>query len=428
MKILYLNNFRGFQKTTIPFKQVNFFVGENSTGKSSILSLLKLMSNTQFWNNDDFNIADIELGFFNELVSNNITGKKCFQIAFHIDEDTEFDRPFKTILVNYENNHGAPKLSKIRLLIKNFNILISVSEKQFRFQIKETNYECNSLEAFQRWIKDKNFEGIKYAVMNQEDDSSFRTPFLEIRSFLRTKLPLDILKGIVRPNFLPHSTWIAPVRSKPKRIYESYKLTYSPEGDHTPLLIKSVLSNQFKKIITKEAFTTSLERFGKNSGLFDKIDIETLGRDLSSPFVLNIFLNKFPLKLTNVGYGVGQVLPLLTEILVSNQKRWFSIQQPEVHLHPRAQAALGEFIYESAKLQMHNFLIETHSDFIIDRYRSKMNQGKSKIESQVLFFERNKKGNTVYPITIDEEGQYSESQPKSFREFFIKEELSLLSI
>ncbi|MBC7486579.1 MAG: AAA family ATPase, partial [Cytophagaceae bacterium] len=80
MKILYLNNFRGFEQTYIPFKQVNFFVGENSSGKSSILSLLKLMSSPQFWNNDDFNISDIELGFFNELVSNTLIGKKSFQI------------------------------------------------------------------------------------------------------------------------------------------------------------------------------------------------------------------------------------------------------------------------------------------------------------------------------------------------------------
>lgn len=428
MKLLYLNNFRGFQNTIIPFSQVNFFVGENSTGKSSVLSLLKLMSNAQFWNNDDFNIADIELGFFNELISNNIIGKKNFQIGFHYDQDSDSERPFKTVLANYENKLGAPSLFQIRLLIKNFNILIKVSEKQFRFQIKETNYECISQDSFETWIKDSDFTKVKYSVYTPNDDFGPRVSFFEIRSFLRTKLPKDLLNGIVRPNFLPYSTWIAPIRTKPKRIYESFKLAYSPEGDHTPLLIKSVLSNQFKNIISKDAFSNALEKFGKNSGLFDKIDIQTLGKDLSSPFVLNIYLNGFPLKLTNVGYGVGQVLPLLAEILVANNKRWFSIQQPEVHLHPKAQAALGDFIFESAKLQHQNFLIETHSDFIIDRFRNKIKQGKSKVESQVLFFERNKKGNTVTSINIETDGQYAENQPKSFRDFFINEELNLLSL
>lgn len=428
MKLLYLNNFRGFQNTTIQFQQVNFFVGENSTGKSSILSLLKLMSNAQFWNNDDFNIADIELGFFNELVSNNITGKKKFEIGFHYDQDSELERPFKTILATYENKLGAPSLFQLRLAIKNFNILIKISDKQFRFQIKETNYECNSEESFKTWIKDTDFSKIKYSIHTTTDDYGTRVSFFEIRSFLRTKLPKDLLKGVVRSNFLPYSTWISPIRTKPKRIYESFKLSYSPEGDHTPLLIKSVLSNQFKNIITKEAFATALEKFGKNSGLFDKIGIETLGKDLSSPFVLNVFLNGYPLKLTNVGYGVGQVLPLLAEILVADTSRWFSIQQPEVHLHPKAQAALGDFIFDSAKNQQQNFLIETHSDFIIDRFRNKIKHGKSKIESQVLFFERNKKGNLVTSIIIEDDGQYDENQPKSFRDFFINEELNLLSL
>lgn len=99
-----------------------------------------------------------------------------------------------------------------------------------------------------------------------------------------------------------------------------------------------------------------------------------------------------------------------------------------MHLHPRAQAALGEFIYDSVKLSAHNFLIETHSDFILDRFRLKILNSKFKIESQVLFFERTKKGNIVTAIEIEENGQYAENQPKTFRDFFITEELNLLSI
>lgn len=38
MKTLYLNNYKGFEKTFIPFLDVNFFVGENSTGKTMLIS------------------------------------------------------------------------------------------------------------------------------------------------------------------------------------------------------------------------------------------------------------------------------------------------------------------------------------------------------------------------------------------------------
>lgn len=431
MKTLYINNFRGFENTYIPIKEVNFFVGENSTGKSSVLSLLRLISSPQFWNNDDFNINDVELGFFDELVSKNFKGKKEFQIGFNINQENEkHERPFNHLLATYKNEKGSPKLYKLKIFVGKTNISIHVGDKQLRLYLKKVDYSINDLNSFKLWINDEDFTGIKYKILNADDDYSPKLSFYEIRRFLRTEIPEEKqnLDGLARPNFLPYTTWIAPIRTKPKRIYESFKLIFSPEGDHTPLLIKSILANQFKKNISKEQFAKAIENFGKQSGLFDKIEIENLGKDLSSPFILNIYLNGVPLKITNVGYGVGQVLPLLTEILVTHKGRWFSIQQPEVHLHPRAQAALGQFMYEAVTLSEKCFLIETHSDFIIDRFRLCVKKGESVLSSQVLFFERQNNGNIVTSIEIDKKGQYSANQPKSFRDFFINEELNLLSL
>ncbi|KJD31008.1 hypothetical protein PK35_16850 [Tamlana nanhaiensis] len=432
MKILYLNNFRGFKETYIPFMDMNFFVGENSTGKSSVLSLLRLISTPQFWNNDDFNTNDIELGFFNELASKNIKGIKEFQIGFRIDsenDDNERNRAFETLLITYKNEKGSPKLSEMRMLIEDVSVLLKVSNKQIRIYHKSVSYDEKDPNSFRLWVDDSNFEGIKYKIYSSDDEYGNRVSFYEIRRFLRKELPKKYkIEGLVRPNFLPYTTWIAPIRTKPKRIYESFKLIFSPEGDHTPLLIKSILANQFKKNISKDEFSRRMSFFGKQSGLFDKIEVKNLGKDLSSPFILNVYLNGMPLKLTNVGYGVGQILPLLTEILVTYKGRWFSIQQPEVHLHPKAQAAWGEFIYSAASNDDKSFLIETHSDFIIDRYRYCLKKGKSKPKSQVLFFERNKEGNKVTSICIEDDGNYAENQPTSFRDFFLNEELNLLSL
>ena len=55
-------------------------------------------------------------------------------------------------------------------------------------------------------------------------------------------------------------------------------------------------------------------------------------------------------------------------------------------------------------------------------------KNKKKVNSQVLFFERTALGNKVYPIEIMENGEYSEKQPKSFRRFFVLEELDLLGV
>lgn len=430
MNILYLNHFRGFENTFIPLKQVNFLVGENSTGKSSILSILRLLSSAQFWNDDDFNTADVELGFFDELVSkHNRLNYKNFQIGYLSNNDERFDRVFTTLLINYVNIKSVPTINELKFYIDKHNIKVLITKKQYKIYIKPVEYNVSTLDEFHNWIQDSNFNDIKFKVLKRDDDYTLKSPYYDIKQFLKKVLPNPKEIGaLARPNFLPLSTWIAPIRSKPKRIYENFKLVFSPEGDHTPLLIKSILANEFKQNITKDKFSKILEEFGLNSGLFDKIEIESLGKQRNSPFHLNIFMNNMPLKITNVGYGVGQVLPLLTEILASYKDRWFTIQQPEVHLHPRAQAALGNFIFNAAINDNKKFLIETHSDFLIDRFRYSIKKSKKCLDSQVLFFERSPNGNTVYSIDISDTGQYSEEQPDSFRNFFINEELNLLSL
>ena len=69
MEILYVDNFRGFTDTYIPIKDVNFLVGENSTGKTSILSLLCLLRSSVFWLGQSFNNDEVELGQFGDIVN-----------------------------------------------------------------------------------------------------------------------------------------------------------------------------------------------------------------------------------------------------------------------------------------------------------------------------------------------------------------------
>src|SRR5690606_23111930 len=194
-----------------------------------------------------------------------------------------------------------------------------------------------------------------------------------------------------------------------------------------------------KKLLTSKKNTKKansveeiLKKFGRDSGLFEEIKITNLGKSDTSPFEIHIVINGNPLKITNVGYGVSQILPLIVEVIARPSKSWFAIQQPEIHLHPKGQAAFGDFILKSYLSEEKNFIIETHSDYTIDRYRLKMNKNfKSESknpESQIVFFNRTKDGNTLTCIDINENGSLPDDQPKEFREFFIKEQIELLKV
>lgn len=70
MRYIYMNIFRGFSETLVPLKQTNFLVGENSTGKSSFLSLMSLVNQPTFWFNPIFTIRDdFGMSSFGDIVS-----------------------------------------------------------------------------------------------------------------------------------------------------------------------------------------------------------------------------------------------------------------------------------------------------------------------------------------------------------------------
>jgi predicted ATP-dependent endonuclease of OLD family len=66
---LYVDNFRGFRDAYIPISDVNFLVGENSSGKTSLLSLLKLMSEGRVLIDSQFLAEDVDLGTFEDIAS-----------------------------------------------------------------------------------------------------------------------------------------------------------------------------------------------------------------------------------------------------------------------------------------------------------------------------------------------------------------------
>lgn len=174
-----------------------------------------------------------------------------------------------------------------------------------------------------------------------------------------------------------------------------------------------------------ESFSKFLRKIGCESGLFEQIDIKSYGKSPRSPFEIRIVLGTKALEISNVGYGVSQSLPIIVEMFVRPPETIFMIQQPEVHLHPKAQASIGDLIAEFARTDNKKFIIETHSDFTIDRFRLNL-RSYGEIDSQLLFFERTGTGNKVISIKILPNGDLPENQPDNYRAFFFNEALSLL--
>ena len=173
---------------------------------------------------------------------------------------------------------------------------------------------------------------------------------------------------------------------------------------------------------------SSLETFGRAAGLFDEITVRHLEKAGSDPFQIQVRKGSKRLKgpfrnLIDVGYGVSQVLPVVTELLApSTPTDLYLFQQPEVHLHPSAQAALGTLLCQVAA-DGRQLIVETHSDHLVDRIRMDVRDGKTDLKPEdvrILYFERDGLDVKIYEIWYDQMGNLVNT-PSGYRSFFMQE-------
>ena len=421
MHYVYADNYRGFSDTILELKKVNYFVGENSTGKTSIMTAISLLSEPDFWFKQDFNAAPFRLGYFNDLVSKKSENKRYFtlgSISFHggIANGNMFkyckrgNKPtIKEIMVI-----GGRKIIHTKLTNKKMFIRHDSISRNLKKEIDVVKYIADSFNGSASGFK---------SVSSQYPLLGRNTPYMLTLLYSSIKENTDISKPVA---FEMHGVspfkWVAPIRTKPKSIYENLDINYSPEGDHTPVILNKMLNKEREDSLVK-----LIETFGRESGLFHKIRTRNFGKKSNAPFEIRVTLNESEFGLNKVGYGVSQILPIIVDLLSSKNQN-YAIQQPEVHLHPKAQAQLGELIYSISTHKDCFLLIETHSDYLIDRFRLEHARKKEKVDSQVVFFERTNNGNEIHCIEIDENGRYQADQPVGFRNFFLNEQIALLEI
>lgn len=78
----------------------------------------------------------------------------------------------------------------------------------------------------------------------------------------------------------------------------------------------------------------------------------------------NQFSSVSPILSTNMGFGISCVLPVITAGLIAPKNSMMIVENPEAHLHPAAQSAIGEFLSMVARSGV-MVILETHSDHII---------------------------------------------------------------
>ncbi len=435
MRII-LNGVRSFVGShSIPLKPLTLLVGENSAGKSTFLAMADAILNQRYLNRKPkFSLPPYDLGSFDEIAS-FLGGSR--PKTFRVGSDDESNR---VTMATYERDEGQPILANLDHKFEDSQLSVAFSGGSLRVkgtfgqatrkrvsaqseQLEpptEFNFEVSVNEELSDRLGDDWRYAVLFAVMGHGGSET------KVINELKGSDFFELLRGTP---FLPLSVpplaarSIAPVRTRPRRVYDASQDLPDPEGDYIPLLVAKELS---KAGSGATAMLKALQKFGAESGLFQNIRTRSLSRKNVWPFQIEVE-NEGPRRnLIDVGYGVSQALPILVESLLKGE-RTLLIQQPEVHLHPRAQAALGTFFAELVAQKEHRFVVETHSDYLVDRIRLAVAE---KVlapgDVSILFLERPKTRTRVHELMLDGLGNII-GAPKTYRDFFLREQTRMLS-
>lgn len=255
------------------------------------------------------------------------------------------------------------------------------------------------------------------------------------------RLATSLLKRTLRQGLVRFGnvTRIPAFRGEPKRSEAS-----SSYAVNSPLSAAIAALSDDKQLLNRVVADFELLDIDLN---LEPQKVQFAGETRSSLGLLPKSVESVSLALTDVGFGVGQILPILTALHDKDSlkfrrsmfhplsKRIMLIEEPETHLHPSLQGDLIQLIASdsgaatSTKTQESDdwnqkprsekslWIIETHSENMASRVQKLVNKGVLNPESiSFLFCEGGNNGSILREIKIDDNGQLEEDWPNNFIE------------
>jgi len=368
-----LKNFKCFKETDIELSRITVLTGENSSGKSSLIyGILAPFQSNKFPLYLSPNGKYLNMGSFIEMSFKNMKSNEI-EINIILDEHGCSNIYKSTWILNPINQ--MPKL----------NYLMCIEEDDYSMEIMmsdDNSYIANSDGGNDKpkTIKSQNLENV-------------------VKHYL----------GYFVEDFLEDLNFIGPFRLAPERTYYQKAKADEKVGMNGEGYIDQILewehqkAPQFKKLISilkKLELINSLKTQQLKGGRFE-VNVRTKSKGVWA-------------SLADVGFGISQFLPVIVADLQLSDDSTLILAQPEIHLHPSIQASLADYFVNQIKETGKQYIIETHSEYLLNRFRLDIVKGKlDPADISVYYFEPSPDGSITYRIEFTKDGQIKNA-PKGF--------------
>ena len=429
IKYWQIKNFKSLNDSKkLDIRPITFLVGPNSSGKTSILqSILMLRQTVESKDPKSALILQdhIDLGSFKDVVWKHDL-KNIISINFSNSNNNNYELEFA-----FKPRDEKIYLKRYRAFGKSDD---GYGEFKYDFEVNERGkgkYYMNVID--HPFFKGKKFKVDFYKFYNSHPNFLQHTAFLSQDSNLSKndkKYRANLKRMIEETNFMTflfkqnygledifrNIFHVGPLRQEPKRVYTASGAFPSEVGKSGEWVVEKLVSVKDSQEKVKKWFND----FEIASDF--KIDELKKGSKRYELIIKEFYTGEW-INLVDVGFGASQILPIIVEGFISKDSL-ILIEQPEIHLHPKAQATMGDLLIDISKSQNNKIIIETHSDLVISRICTRIAEGDFKSSDVAIYYlNPTKNGTEIIDVNINDNGQY-ENFPEGFFEERYKEAMS----
>ena len=408
-------NFRAFKNLDVSFSKINLIFGPNNAGKSSLLSVLNLLSQTL--TSPDYSVPLLlsgkkeDLGTYKDLVFNHDI-KNDIEIKLYTKHDMF---PFKkrspdkkeklirgvfNFYYHYKPRRHEIILQKVELKYPNYNFEIQVEKAT-----KSDNYYITGYSDSENYPLEKT-ESNKVEFM----DHFFPRFFRKISK--KNISDIDLINMLFIRE-IKSIEYIGPFRIPPSRTYLYRGEKFDSVGPRGENAIDILTLDFYRR--EKEKIIDEISKWFEKCGICEKISINSIG-ERHFEIGLSNKGKDISDNIADSGYGCSQILPILVAGNYIKQNRLFLVEEPEIHLHPKAQAELGTFFYELSKKGIQS-IVETHSEHLLLRLQAHVADPKCDLspEDICVYYVYSEDGDKkCVRLELDTDGRFKDEWPQGF--------------
>lgn len=406
---LVLENFKAWQKLNISFGKVTGLFGTNSSGKSSLLQFLLMLKQTK--NSTDRGLTLdlggpeqlVNLGTYRDMIYAHDEKKTLsWGLNWSPQKEVEIIDPFgkrRDVLFRGDNLWIESKVVIRRNTLTARSLSYTLGHQWFSLEPK-------SEDATEFKLTSNSFAGTEYKFIRTTGRvwavpgpvKSYLFPD-QAKSYYQN---VDFLRSFEfeYETLMDKIYYLGPLREHPKREYQwggASPIDVGIRGERTIDAVLAATNREEMRNLGRRTrykpFQEIIAYWLKELGLIHEFRIEQIApgsnlyqakvkRDSKSPETL----------LTDVGFGVSQVLPALVLLYYVPEYSTVLMEQPEIHLHPSVQSGLAEVIMKVAHTRNVQVIVESHSEHFLRRLQRLVAEKQYDVDMVKLYFCDNKNG------------------------------------